>query len=78
MNTEELIEFLEEERMYIGYGEGLDAPTITDEVLADFYETKAEAWFAGWDKCIDAIQQHLHENKRNHHLNTTTGIRDNS
>lgn len=41
------------EKKYIGFEEGQETTTFTDEINAMAYETKAEAWFAGWDQAVD-------------------------
>mgnify|MGYP001597742060 CR=1 FL=1 len=49
-----LIKEMENKEKDIGYEEGQTKPDIVDESLADVYDTKAEAFFAGRDKGISA------------------------
>lgn len=44
----------------IGYSdEEKELPTLNDEFKADLYETKAEAWFAGWDEAVKSANESL-------------------
>ena len=52
---ERVREKIVKERKEIGYNDGDEQPNIHDEILADSYDTKAEAWFAGWDNAIEKV-----------------------
>ncbi len=49
----------------IGYETEQEKPNLQDEVLADFYETKAEAFFAGCDKTVEKTITNLTQLKNN-------------
>lgn len=49
----------------IGYEKEQEKPNLQDEVLADFYETKAEAFFAGCDKTVEKTITNLNQLKNN-------------
>lgn len=49
----------------IGYEKGQEQPNIQDETLADFYDTKAEAFFAGCDETVKNTITNLNNLKNN-------------
>jgi hypothetical protein len=57
----EIIKMIEEEKKDIGYEEGQEKPNLVDEVNALVYESNADAWFAGWDKCCEFFINKLKE-----------------
>lgn len=47
---ESIAKEISEEEKNVGFGEGQENPDLTDEAIADIYETKAESFFAGFDE----------------------------
>jgi hypothetical protein len=59
----ELSESVASEKKNAGYLEGQDEPTFAEQAWAEAYQDKAEAFYAGWDRCIARIVKLVKINK---------------